>query len=458
MPTAATQVLIALACAGLFLQSAATVEVVYTFRVSYLLSALAVVVGLPYVVAGSRALPSWLVIGAVALVVVYVAADLLGDEEVLQGSARGGSHRDVVFLADLLLGFAIVAAMYGLATRRSVSRFLVALALGIGLAALYGVYQWFAQHFGWPLADVNNTLDSNFITTDGSQGVGVLGWDRIRGTFLEPHFLGKFLAAGLPLVAYLAWRMRGTARSMALAGVGAPLFALLMTASVPAWSVLFAAVLLTATLWAWGLGRRRPALAGAAVLVVALVGVPVAAASPEFVADITGRSTTEIRITTAARTESWQRAMNEWSARPLLGFGPGQSAVRLAQESAPIAGYERPTKVLASAQGMWAAALLDAGVLGFAAWIYVLVGIMFLCGGALVRRPEPLRAASFAALAVVILGSQVAGDRLEIGTWLVIGLALAVVTLPAVHRGEHQDAQCKAGMPGHRPRGGRPPT
>lgn len=102
MPTAATQVLIALACAGLFLQSAATVEVVYTFRVSYLLSALAVVVGLPYVVAGSRALPSWLVIGAVALVVVYVAADLLGDEEVLQGSARGGSHRDVVFLADLL--------------------------------------------------------------------------------------------------------------------------------------------------------------------------------------------------------------------------------------------------------------------------------------------------------------------------------------------------------------------
>lgn len=449
--------LIALACAGLFLQSAATVEVVYTFRVSYLLSALAVVVGLPYVVAGSRALPSWLVIGAVALVVVYVAADLLGDEEVLQGSARGGSHRDVVFLADLLLGLAIVAAMSGLATRRSVSRFLVALALGIGLAALYGVYQWFAQHFGWPLADVNNTLDSNFITTDGSQGVGVLGWDRIRGTFLEPHFLGKFLAAGLPLVAYLALRRRGPARWAALTVIGASLFGLLMTASVPAWSVLFVALLFTATLWAWGRGRRRPALAGVTMLVVVLIGVPVTAASPDVVAGVTGRSATEVRITTAARTESWQRVLNEWSSRPLLGYGPGQSGVRLAQDSAPIAGYERPAKVLASAQGMWAAALLDAGVLGFAAWIYVLVGIMFLCAAALVRRPEPLRAASFAALAVVILGSQVAGDRLEIGTWLVIGFALAVVTLPAVHRWDNQDDQCKAGMPSHRPHAGRPP-
>lgn len=442
-PAAVTQALLVLACAGLFLQSAATLEVLYTFRVSYLLSALAVLVGLPHVVAGWRALPSWLVIGAGVLVAFYLAADLLGDKEVLEGSARGGSYRDLVFLADLVLGLGVVGAMCGLARRdRAVSQFVTALAIGVGLAALYGVYQLFAQHFGWPLSDINNTLDSNFITTNSSQGAGILGLGRIRGTFLEPHFLGKFLAAGLPLVAYLAWRARGVARGALLAALGASLFGLLMTLSIPAWSVLCVAVLFTATVWAWGLGRRRSGLAGAAVMVVILIGVPVAAASPDFVAGVTGRPVKQIEITTAARTDSWQRVLDQWSARPILGYGPGQSAVRLEQESVPIAGYQRPAKVLGSAHGTWAAALLDAGALGLGAWVYLLVGIVALCAAALVRRPGALHAASFAALIAVILGAQISGDRLQIGAWLVIGFALAVaVATPSTpQRGDRDTA------------------
>jgi O-antigen ligase len=444
-PAAVTQTLLVLACAGLFLQSAATLEVVYTFRVSYLLAALAVVVGLPHVVAGWRALPSWLVAGAGALVAFYLAADLLGDKEVLQGSARGGSYRDLVFLMDLLLGLGVVGAMSGLARRdRAVSQFLTALAVGAGLAALYGVYQWFAQHFGWPLSEVNNTLDSNFLTADGVQGTGLLGWERIRGTFLEPHSLGEFLAAGLPLVAYLAWRARGAARWAALGAVGASLFGLLMTASVPAWSVLCVAVLFTTILSAWGRGRRRPALAGAAVLVAILIGGPVAAAQPDFVARVTGRPAAQITISTAARTESWQRALNEWSARPLVGYGPGQSSVRLAHDPVlRIADHERPEKVLGSAHGVWAAALVDAGVFGFAAWIYLLGGIVVVCAVALLRRPDALHAASVAALAAVALDAQFSGDRLEIGTWLVIGFALAVATSAMPQRGDKEAADAR---------------
>jgi O-antigen ligase len=441
-PTAAAQLLVVLAAASLFLQSAATLQVIYTFRASYLLSTLAVAVGLPYVVAGWRALPSWLGFWAGALVAFYIAADLFGDKAVLQGSARGGSHRDLVFMADLLLGLGLVGLMAGIARKeRAVRRILTGLAAGVALAAVYGAYQWFAQHFGWPLQDVNNTMDSNGITTDTAQGVGVLGWERIRGTFLEPHFLGEFLAAGLPLLAYAAWRARGAPRWVAFLAVVASLFALLMTASVPAWAVLTVAVLFAATSWAFGRGRRRLGAAGAAVLVVIVVGAPLAAASPHVVARVTGRSPSEITVTTAARTETWARVLNEWSARPLLGYGPGQSPVRLAQDSAPIAGEKRPAKVLVSAQGAWSAALLDAGILGFGAWVYLLGGIVVICATALVRHPDGIRTASVAALTAMVLGAQLSGDRLEIGTWLVVGFALAVASLSPAQRDHRQPAE-----------------
>ena len=95
-------------CATLFLSSAATVHVVYTIRVPYALFAAACVIGFPWVTAGWRAAPTWVRWSALALAAVYVAAAIVGTGDTLSVQ-RAGGYRDLVYLADLMLGLAIVS-------------------------------------------------------------------------------------------------------------------------------------------------------------------------------------------------------------------------------------------------------------------------------------------------------------------------------------------------------------
>jgi hypothetical protein len=190
--------LVLAAAVALFLQAAATVDLVYTVRPSFVLMSVAVVLGLPFAVAGWRRTPPWIMWPAAGLLVAYLTALLLGRAETI-GLARAGSHRDLAYIGDLAVGmgaFGLVIALW--ADGRRMWQLLGAVAISGAAAAVYAVYQWPAQIFGWPFDDVVNVPDSNGVTTGASQGAGVFGHERVRGTFLEPHLLGAFLASLLP--------------------------------------------------------------------------------------------------------------------------------------------------------------------------------------------------------------------------------------------------------------------
>ena len=174
-PRIAAETLLAAGCVTLFLDAAATLHLVYTIRVPYLLLAAAVIAGAPWVVKGWRRAPEWTRWTAFALGFAYLVATLGGHELVLRGG-RSGSYRDLVYLGDLALGLAVVGLVVGLgASARVRQRMIGAVSLGACLVAAYAIYQWFAQHYHLPFARLNNTLDTNGVTAGGPQGVGLLG-------------------------------------------------------------------------------------------------------------------------------------------------------------------------------------------------------------------------------------------------------------------------------------------
>jgi hypothetical protein len=315
------------------------------------------------------------------------------------------------------------SGLVGLWRDRAKEPLVGALAIAAGLAAVYATYQWPARHFGLPLADISNTLDSGGVTAGASQGSGLLGWERVRGTFLEPHFLAAFLAALLPISVLAAWMTRGRVRLLAAVGAAAIAIGLVLTASVPAWGALSMGVVASAALFAIGRGWIGMAAATAAAAVVVAVGAPIVASSPSWLGSVTGRGHAQLVVSSTFRADAWRAAERAWAGRPVLGRGPGQSSVQLGRQA--ISSGRRSGIALRSAQGLWAAALVDAGVLGFGAWVLLLGGVLAIGGRQLIRRPSPLLLAAFAAATSVVVSSEIAGDRLDTTAWALLGLLLA---------------------------------
>lgn len=428
---AAATLLLTLALAALFLNAAATVEVGFTLQLSYGATAVAVVVGAPFVLRGWRRLPRGLRVAACGLVAAYVLTGMLGDHRSLAGAPRS-SNRSLVYLADLVLGVAAVGLVAGLAdTPQRLRRLVVWFAAGALTAAVIGLYQWLALHFGWPLSDVNTAPNSDGFTTGHRyQGQGLLGWERARGTFKEPLFLATFLATAIPVLAASMWTSTGRTRVVPASGLCVAALVLALTVSSLTWGVLLLCMLSGACLLS--ISRRRvgaAAVTGAALAAAVLLG-PVVFVDPGVLSAATGRSSQDLRATTANRTVAWRSAVEAWERRPLIGNGPGQSAVRLSYR--PDGGVTAPgataPKVLGSAQGLWAASLVDGGLLGMMAWTFFLGGAATVLIRAALRRPDPLVVGLSTAATVGILAAQLAGDRLEMRAWLVLGLAMAAAS------------------------------
>lgn len=405
----------------LFLQSAATFDAGFTVRVPYVLGLLALFVGLPFALRGWLSMPPWLTVLGVALVLVYVVATLLGDQQTLGTSDRGGSLRSIVYLGDIVFGLLLIGLVCGLWSQGGNLRDLtIALAVGGVLAAAYALYQWPAQHYGWPFSEVLNTLDSTGTTEAANQGAGLLGWERVRGTFLEPHFLGAFLSGTLPILVALAPAARRSVRVLLGFLAVLLLVALGLTSSVPSWAVLAAATLFSAILAA--IAFRKPLLAagGTALAALALLQGVYILSSPAALASLTGRDPETLAITTDFRTRTWENMVDLWSVRPVTGYGAGQSAVRL---TILVEGADAPA--LSSAQGLWAAALVDAGVLGFGVMLAFFCGIVGLGVAAALLRPSMALVALTGAALAGLLSAAVATDRLDQRVWIVLGLLLA---------------------------------
>lgn len=417
--------------ATLFLAAAGTIDVGYTVRPFYGLLALACALGLRIVAAGWRTVPIPVAIAAGAVLACYGVATALGKTDVVAGETRAGQLRSVVYLTDLAIGIAVLGLVVGLSTRpRLIRLVVVAIVAGGALGAIYAAYQWVALHFGWPLSHVNNTADSSGLTRGASQGDGILGWERARGTFLEPHFLAGYLASVIPLGAALVATTRGARRIAAGVATSVMVLALVTTSSFPAWTLLAITAIAGAAIVATVKGRRVAAVTAAVLLVAFIATIPIAFLSPSTAATLTGRPTSEIEATTSFRTDTWERVGDLWAARPIFGYGPGQSSVQLTIEGETSRHYTlgpaEGAAPLESAQGLWAASLIDVGVIGLGLWILFLGTILAGALQAVLRLRTMLAVGLFLAALAAIMESQISGDRLELRVWLLLGLVLAL--------------------------------
>jgi hypothetical protein len=421
--------LVVLAGALVFLSTTATVQVVYTIRPSYVLLALATILGIPYVLRGWRRMPLPVILFAAALLVAYFLAAALGDGDSLVGQRRASSTRALVYLADLGFGLSVIGLIAGIWSRLENARSLaIALVVGLGLASLYALYQWPARHFGWPFSDVNNALDSSGVTRGAFQGSGFFGWERVRGTFIEPQILASYLAALLPLGIALA-RRPTPAGLLAGASALVAVAALPLTSSAPPLALLVAAAFAAVAIAAAARARFLVAGAAATTLIATLVLAPIVLSLPELIAPITGRSAQEVAITTEYRTDRWEQSITIWTAEPAFGHGPGQSAVQHTIDSdLPPDARPREAGPLESAQGLWAASLVDAGVLGFSFWILLFGAILLTGVRAAIRMPTALNIGTVCAAGIGIAASQISGDRLELHVWVLLGLALLMAS------------------------------
>jgi hypothetical protein len=418
--------------AALPLQNTATVELGFTLRLSHLLFAAAVAVGLPFVVRGFLLLPPWLRWSAVGLLATYAVVTATSDLATIAGTPRGGTVRAAVYLVDLTLGAAVMclvpALWRGLV---GLQRLLLAFTLGASLAAVYAIWQWPAQRFGLPLADILTTRDSNGLTEGGIQGSGLLGWERARGTFLEPHFLGGFMSAAVPLAILAATQARGAARALALAGAAAMCGALIVSSSAPAFAGFGIAAVVALTTWAIGSGRPALASAAAAVTAFAVLAAPVLVAAPEVLAAATGRDAATLTATADFRKQTWNRVLDIWAAQPAGGYGAGQSSVQLSLVT------QGPEAVaLNSAQGLWASSLVDVGLVGLGFWIALLGGALALVLRSVASGPTLPLAMLLMATVAALCSMLVAGDRLDLRLWLLLGIVAAASLRPAAATSE----------------------
>jgi hypothetical protein len=404
--------------AALPLQNTATLDIGFTVRPSHLLLGLALVVGLPFAWRGFLLLPAWLRWPAVGLVGIYALATVMGDLATIAGTPRGGSARAAVYLADLAQGAAVMCLVPGLYRGRLALRpLLLALAAGTGLAALYALWQWPAQRFGLPLTDILTTADSNAITRGGEQGAGLLGWERARGTFLEPHFLGAFMSAAVPLAVVASLQAQGARRMLAAVAAAAGLGALVVSSSAPAYAGFAIATAVAGAAWGVGTGRPRLAALAAAATTSALLAAPVVVAAPEVLAAVTGRDAATLTITAEFRTRTWSRVLDIWAVQPAYGHGAGQSSVQLSllSEGSSAVGLQ-------SAQGLWASSLIDTGAVGLGIWVVLLGAFISVALREVWRRPSAVNALLLLAAVAAVCSALVAGDRLDLRTWLLVGV------------------------------------
>jgi O-antigen ligase len=345
-----------------------------------------------------------------------------------EGLART-SHRELVYIGDLLLGLSTVGLVLGLrAGGFDLRRLIWGLIAGVVACALYAVYQWPAQHFGWPAADIVNTVNSDgFSVGHRFQGAGLLGWERARGTFKEPLFLASYLAAVAPVLVAAAVGARSRVRRALVAGLAVCALALAVTVSSLTWGLAVVTTLAFVAAWAVVTRRPRAATAAGALAIGAILVAPLVFVHPDVASGITGREVAALQTTSSVRRQAWEQAAQAWAPQPLLGHGPGQSSILLAYRPNPVPVHARSAPlVLGAAQGVWAATLLDAGLAGLLAWVLTL-GSLFLVGmRALARRASTLTWAATGAAALAVLSAQFAGDRFDLKVWVLLGLMVAV--------------------------------
>jgi hypothetical protein len=85
---------------------------------------------------------------------------------------------------------------------------------------------------------------------------------------------------------------------------------------------------------------------------------------------------------------------------------------------------------LNSAQGLWASSLLDVGLVGLGFWIALLGAALALVLQRVAARPSLPETMLLIAMVAALSSVLVAGDRLDLRLWLLLGIVAATSLRP----------------------------
>ncbi len=124
--TAISRALMLGAATLLFLSAAATLEASFTMTASYALALLAAGIGAPAALRGWLRLTPFASLAVAAIVAIYIIAAWIGTDAVVPSQRTALGHRDLAYVLDLILGFAVVGLVVdAFRDRRSLRRLVV---------------------------------------------------------------------------------------------------------------------------------------------------------------------------------------------------------------------------------------------------------------------------------------------------------------------------------------------
>lgn len=444
------------------LANALTLDVGFPLTVGHLF-ALVLAGGLLWHDRGRPRIVTWLPITLFgAFLVVYAASFAANSGADLQREdwATGRFAPGIRSLTKVLwLGGNITIALIVANAVRRLSweqRAMQALAIGALVVGAYGVYQVVGETHGFYVPLLPST---EFI--QGSPQYWVVL--RARSTFLEPSFLGGFLAVALPMIA-VAWLDREPTKPRRILTMAALVLAsasIIVTFAIGGWLPAAVGVVILVALA--GRGHRIPILARVAVasilaLLVVAIAVPnvpramsvllykgalgsgVVAEGP---ARTPGPSTSptaseepdldelppEVAAVSAAeRSATTRAALNMWTDHPVLGVGPGNFGLRYREYRAP--GVAEPTQLLI-ANNVYAELLAETGILGLLAFVGGAGALVVLALRAWSRSRAARRlrlAAGVAALSATAAYFLLSPTFTMLYQWAIAGLVAAFVS------------------------------
>jgi len=350
---------------------------------------LVIAVGTPYMIERWRLLrraPSiypYLLFAGIAMIGVSVAA------------ATGPAVTEWMRLCAVLVTYAL--AYLAVNSPAAVARLLAAIVASAVMPAAVGIGQW---------------------ATNSTQAIGDL--NRATGTFLQPDPYGIYLAVATVTALALVFAARGPWRWLALAVAAMAGMALVLSYTRTGWVMVVLGALVL------GIARYRVLLVLVPVaIVIAFVALPGVQSRVQSV-----NQQQELQYGTGdsfhTRVELWRQNLPKAEQKPLTGLGLGS----IVQE----------TDTAAHVHSDYVRALVETGVFGFLAFVWLLLSAAVGCAFAMrwARRSGsvPLRAAAVAGFAAAVAYILASGDSnlmtqssVSGAAWALMGCAHAAGTI-----------------------------
>jgi multisubunit Na+/H+ antiporter MnhF subunit len=361
---------------------------------------------------------------------------------------RAGPWRSPLQLALLIFHFAVFFVIVRYLQGRDAADALLKVYLWTALVlGMFGIYQIFAFNFGLPFADCTWSIGlvGDSATIDYSSiryySARVASFST-RATFRESRDFGEYLLTAVPVMLALGAarspevrRRFGFLSSPAAGLLGAT--AIFFTLSRSAWLFLAVALVIIAFRQSRRLLLIHVPLAFAGLSLVAVVLAKTGYFDSSFGSlwsVITGRYDWYY-ILNDPRARFFLVLWESFTQHPILGLGAGNFALWGAAHTG--------AGLLHSAHGFVWAGLADFGLIGFAAVLFIFLGLFRRLSREINALPRsaaqrPLLVGLFAALVATFFNAQFGGDRPPFHLLFIVGLAVAYI---APFRGAGKMAQ-----------------